>query len=312
MRAGRLPGMAASGCPQRGWSPPPALVLAISAVSCLPEAVGFKLIGAGYPKTGLASLDAALRQLGFNPYRMGHKDRLDHAGHHADLQKWLAILNSNSLELLDRFADELVVRGYDAILDVPMDVTEFTLRLVAKFPTAKVILTEHPDSEAWFNSYRIHMQDFKVNSARISPRPEVTMGTRIHALRRVHEAVCQKKFGLPEFPTEEDADRYIASYEQHNRDIVEKVPKDRLLEFDAHQGWTPLCSFLEIPEPQIQYPWLNSLDRDKRHLEWAQQYDFRFEVFFFGLIGLFVVTMAFHLHKQWRSAAKVFEEKSNV
>jgi len=304
--------MAASGRPQRGWSPPPALVLLFPAASCLTGATGFKLIGAGYPDTGLASLDAALRTLGFNPYRMGHRDKLDHAGHYRDLQKWLGILNSNSLEPLDRFADELIVRGYDAILDVPMDVTEFTLRLVKKFPTAKVILTEHADSEAWFHSYRIHMQDFKISSAQFSPRPEVMMGKSMHALRHVHEAVCEKKFGLPEFPTEEDADRYIASYEQHNRDIVAQVPKERLLEFDAHQGWTPLCSFFGVPEPEIPFPWLNSLARTKRHLEWTQQYNFRFEFFFFGIIGLFVVTMAFHLHKRWRTAAKVFEEKSNA
>jgi len=288
------------------------LVLQFIAASCLPGVASFKIIGAGYPKTGLASLEAALRKLGFSPYRMGHRDRLDHAGHYADLQKWLDILNGNSLELLDRFADELVVRGYDVILDVPMDVTDFTLRLVSKFPESKVILTEHPDSEAWFYSYRIHMQDFKISSAKISPRPEVMLGKTNHALRQVHEAVCQKKFGLPEFPTEEDAERYIASYEQHNRDIVAHVPKDRLLEFDAHQGWTPLCTFLGLPVPDAKFPWLNSLARTKRHLELTQQYNLRFEIFFFGIIGAGVVSIGFHLHKRCRTAAKVLEEKSNV
>jgi hypothetical protein len=35
-------------------------------------------------------------------------------------------------------------------------------------------------------------------------------------------------------------------------EVKATVPKDRLLVFEAKQGWKPLCEFLNLPEPGKQ------------------------------------------------------------
>ena len=35
------------------------------------------------------------------------------------------------------------------------------------------------------------------------------------------------------------------------------VPSNRLLVFEAKQGWEPLCKFLELPIPEGQFPHVN-------------------------------------------------------
>jgi len=304
------PGLATPG-PRAGCGTWAACLLLTSA-AMLPGAAGFKIIGAGYPKTGIASLEAALRMMGFTPYRMGHRDKMDTMGHMRDLQRWLDVLGNNTMDTFDALVDDLIVRGYDTILDVPMDVTVYTLRLVERFPAAKVILTEHADSQAWFRSFKLHMEDFKMSSARFSPRPEVTLDPVVHALRKVHEAVCQKKLGLPLAPSDADAEAYVAAYEQHNADIKAGVPIGRLLEFEPQRGWDPLSEFLGMPAPLRPYPHMNTHRQDLAHLEWQKWYNLKFELFLLVIMGSFVVTVCFWMSGRLKASAKVWEEKANV
>jgi len=39
--------------------------------------------------------------------------------------------------------------------------------------------------------------------------------------------------------------------------VINQVPADRLLVFEAQDGWEPLCRFLEVPIPEEEYPHLN-------------------------------------------------------
>jgi hypothetical protein len=43
----------------------------------------------------------------------------------------------------------------------------------------------------------------------------------------------------------------------HYNRIRELVPSNRLLEFDAGDGWKPLCDFLGVPVPENEYPRVN-------------------------------------------------------
>ena len=40
----------------------------------------------------------------------------------------------------------------------------------------------------------------------------------------------------------------------HNNHIRSMVPPERLLEFEAKEGWEPLCRFLGKPIPDVPYP----------------------------------------------------------
>eukprot|EP01084_Bolivina_argentea_P214709 364488_1 len=47
-------------------------------------------------------------------------------------------------------------------------------------------------------------------------------------------------------------------YDEWNQEVVNYVPKDRLLLFDVKQGWEPLCTFLGIKDvPQQPFPHSN-------------------------------------------------------
>jgi hypothetical protein len=43
-------------------------------------------------------------------------------------------------------------------------------------------------------------------------------------------------------------------YEDHNEAVKAAIPKDRLLVFNAKEGWSPLCGFLQKPIPEYEFP----------------------------------------------------------
>ena len=46
----------------------------------------------------------------------------------------------------------------------------------------------------------------------------------------------------------------VQFYEDWNEFVQHKIPKERLLVFNAKQGWGPLCEFLGKPIPEGPYP----------------------------------------------------------
>lgn len=47
-------------------------------------------------------------------------------------------------------------------------------------------------------------------------------------------------------------------FQRHNESVRRLVPPERLLEFQAVQGWEPLCKFLGKPVPATSYPRVHS------------------------------------------------------
>ncbi len=54
--------------------------------------------------------------------------------------------------------------------------------------------------------------------------------------------------------SEEQATAY---YHKLVTDVIAHVPPERLLIFEAEDGWAPLCKFLGVPEPDEPYPRTN-------------------------------------------------------
>lgn len=47
-------------------------------------------------------------------------------------------------------------------------------------------------------------------------------------------------------------------YEMHNEFVRSKVPPERFLEFQSHDGWGPICKFLGVKEhPELPFPYKN-------------------------------------------------------
>jgi hypothetical protein len=45
---------------------------------------------------------------------------------------------------------------------------------------------------------------------------------------------------------------------RRNQQVIDALPADRLLVFSPTQGWEPLCSFLDVPVPDVPFPRVNS------------------------------------------------------
>ena len=55
-----------------------------------------------------------------------------------------------------------------------------------------------------------------------------------------------------------DKDYVIAQYEKHNQRVIDEVPKEKLLVFEAKEGWPFLCEFLDCSIPETGYPNVNT------------------------------------------------------
>jgi hypothetical protein len=98
-------------------------------------------------------------------------------------------------------------------------------QLAAHYPHAKVILTQR-DPERWYASARATI--FNVEALPKSD-PSVNIGRLVYAMfdNRVQE---------PEY--------CIDVFNRHNRDVVNTIAPERLLQYNVSEGWGPLCAFL--------------------------------------------------------------------
>ena len=52
----------------------------------------------------------------------------------------------------------------------------------------------------------------------------------------------------------------ISVFEKHNAEVIHAIPKERLLVYDAKDGWEPLCRFLGVPVPKTPFPMTNTTE----------------------------------------------------
>jgi sulfotransferase family protein len=203
-----------------------------------------KLIGAGLGRTGTMSLKFALEHIGFGPcYHMiefmAHVPR--------DLPRWLDVIDG-------RPDWDAVFAGYASTVDYPG--CTYWRELLAKWPDAKVILTIR-DPDSWFES---------ANETVLSARMRNMLGQS--PITRFMEATVNTNFG----DRIEDRAFMIDHFRQWNASVIAEVPADKLLVFQAKDGWGPLCEFLGVPVPAEPYPRVNSRnDMNQRVSEGVRQ-----------------------------------------
>ena len=190
-----------------------------------------KVIGAGLGRTGTMSLKVALEQIGFGPcFHM--------------IEVWANL--PDSLACWEAAARgepdwDATFAGYASTVDYPG--CTYWRELMAKYPEAKIILsTRNPDS--WFDS---------VNTTIFGPQSR-----RVIANLGFGEFFAGTVLGA--FDQERMDDRaYMTDYfERWNAAVIADVPPERLLVFEAKQGWQPLCDFLGVSVPDTPYPRVNS------------------------------------------------------
>jgi len=190
-----------------------------------------KVIGAGLGRTGTLSLKLALEQLGLG--RCHHMMEVFLAPDTIDAWRRAGLGEPTDWDAL--------LEGFGCAVDWPA--AEFYDQLASHYPDAKVILTTR-DADDWFKSTQATIFADNVGGGAPPGFPEMIA------------AVIGAKFD----GRMHDRDHCIAVYEAHNARVRATIPPERLLEYQAGQGWEPLCAFLGVPVPDTPYPKSNSTE----------------------------------------------------
>jgi len=195
-----------------------------------------KVIGAGFGRTGTLSLKHALERLGFGPcYHMAEV-----AAHPEHVDLWRRAWRGE-----DPWAE--IFAGYAAAVDWPT--AAFWPRLMDHYPDAFVLLSLR-DGASWFKSatdtiFRSMREGLASGNATLQER-----------LLMAKEIIVDGTFA----GDLSDREAAIAVYEANVAKVRATVPKSRLIEFDAGDGWAPLCAALGVPVPDEPYPRVNTTE----------------------------------------------------
>ena len=196
-----------------------------------------EVIGAGFGRTGTMSLKLALEKLGFDKcYHM-----YEVAQHPEHVEVWQQATRGEPVDW-----SELYV-GYRASVDWPAcNFWEIQLR---QYPDARVVLSER-DPERWYESI---MNTIYPGSLKAKESEDAAV-----------QAFADMAFELIWDGTfhgrVEDREHAIDVYQAHNDYVKKQVPRNRLLVFEAAQGWEPLCRFLGCAVPDEPYPRTNTTE----------------------------------------------------
>ncbi len=196
--------------------------------------MALKIIGAGMGRTGTASLKVALEALGLG--RCYHMSEILQKPERSE--DWINAANGNP-------DWDKIFNDYGATVDNPG--CGFWKEIADYYPDAKVILTIR-DAEKWFESTNetIHSLEF-ATFIKNSPWGEMVQKT-------VYDTMENRM---------QDKDFMVTFFNKRTDEIVNTIEPDRLLVYQVKEGWGPLCEFLDLPVPDMEFPRINSRDETK-------------------------------------------------
>ena len=208
--------------------------------------MGLQVIGAGLGRTGTLTLKVALEQLGFGPCH----HMVEVLANPEQVPFWRRAAGGEAVEWADVFAP------YRASVDWPS--CHFYAELAQRYPQAKVVLTMR-DPERWYES-----MEETILKAMAGIDAATMEDAEAHPMRFAQILICEKTFAR-----DYSRANVIAAFERHARAVIDTIPPERLLVFEAAQGWEPLCAFLGLPEPETPFPRVNSREEFWTHAEQA-------------------------------------------
>ncbi|KAL4892818.1 hypothetical protein BDV59DRAFT_208004 [Aspergillus ambiguus] len=237
-----------------------------------------QVIGAGLPRTGTASLTAALDLLLDGPvYHCGTQTTM---GPPSEIESWTKILHCwlskdqhERCKVLPLIKSKL--DGFGAIMDAPG--SQMVPELMELYPDSKVICTVR-DPASWEKSMN-HVHGFTslwFLKALLLPLPGMRnfidyawlMSDQWGKMYRDAKILRDKKVrgNVKEYG---DALLNCHIYERHIEWLKQTVPEDRLVFLNVNEGWGPLCKAIGKDVPHgIPFPHIN----DSEATEGAARY----------------------------------------
>lgn len=191
-----------------------------------------RVVGAGLPRTGTASLKEALEiLLGGKCHHMRELP-----GHPFDLgEGWSRALSGQAPDWKQLFT------GYVATVDWPASL--FWHELSIAYPNAIVLLSVRSSAEVWWQSAEATI----LPVARQSLAPDWSGG-------RDFPTLWEEFAGTSCW---DDPATLMNAYERHNASVRATISPERLLEWQVEEGWAPICHALGLPIPNQPFPWTN-------------------------------------------------------
>lgn len=206
-----------------------------------------QVIGSGFGRTGTLSLKKALEKLGLGPcYHMEEVIRRP-----SHLKAWYDISRDQPADWATLF------QGFKSTVDFPASI--FYKELLAAYPEAKVIHTVR-DPAKWYDS----THETIYNASSLFPLwlrktiPAIGYFSKMET-RLIWERLFEGHF--------EDRQRTLEFFEAYTAEVKRSVPAERLLVFNVKDGWEPLCAFLDLPVPDVPFPFVNDRVRFKRRIQ---------------------------------------------
>lgn len=197
-----------------------------------------RVIGAGFGRTGTASLKQALEIVGFAPcYHMFEVNKQKQGA-----QPWLAASRGQPVDW------DQVLEGYQAVVDWPA--CAFYRELHARYPEARVILGVR-EAESWYQSARETI--YPISHA--IPRWFFLLHKRARVMHAMIESVIWQGTFDGRFLDEPEHAKTV--FLDHIETVRREIPAAQLLVFDVREGWEPLCAFLDVPVPGTPFPRVN-------------------------------------------------------
>ncbi|THY15308.1 hypothetical protein D6D01_07934 [Aureobasidium pullulans] len=197
-----------------------------------------RVILASMSRTGTVSMYTAFQKLDLHPYHMVEAIKMPAR----DLAIAVEAIDARDTERAYGIAEfDKWIGDYDSVCDTPMNL--LVKELIEAYPEAKVILTTR-DPAKWRKS--IENSILIIDKWRVWGYLPLISPDCAAFIKMMHKM-------------DEVMDGYsIAALNRHNAGIREVVPKEKLLEFTlGEDGWKELCEFIELPQPEGEFPNVN-------------------------------------------------------